>query len=46
MLNHSNTKKLISFKLNPSELKAKKQNIEEHWKLDDKSISFNIFSSK
>lgn len=46
MLNHSNTKKLIRFKLEPADLLKQKQNIANKWNLEDKTISFNIYSSK
>ena len=45
MLNHSNDKSLIQFKLQQSEgEKIKKSNFGEKWKLNDQSIAFSIFA--
>ena len=46
MLNHSNDRKLIQFKLQQSESEEKlnKANFEQKWKLGDESIAFSIFA--
>lgn len=45
MLNHSNDKSLIQFKLSQSEgEKITKSNFGEKWKLNDQSIAFSILA--